>query len=445
MVDTIAAIATAAGRGGVGIVRVSGRDLLPLIRAITGKSAHVPRLASLTNFQDASGQVIDQGISLYFPAPRSFTGEDVVEFQGHGGPVVLQMILQRCLELGARLAGPGEFTRRAYLNDKIDLAQAESVVDLIDAASCEAARGAMRSLKGEFSHAVHDLVDQLVNLRLLVEATLDFPEEEIEFLVEGRAKKQLQEIAEQLHKVFESAQQGSLLREGLHVVLIGQPNVGKSSLLNRLAGEEISIVTAIPGTTRDAIRQHIQIEGVALHLFDTAGLRESSDEVEKIGMERTWQAAAQANVAVMIVDAGQELTEKDNEIAARLPQGIPLIRVFNKIDSFALAPRIEVHEAGADIYLSAKSGDGVDLLKRHLLEVVGWQHAGEGVYLARERHLEALRKASQCLREAMNNIAKIEFCAEELRLAQEALSSITGEFTSDDLLGEIFSRFCIGK
>jgi len=343
------------------------------------------------------------------------------------------------------LAEPGEFTRRAYLNDKIDLTQAESVADLIDAASIEAAKSAMRSLKGDFSHAINQLVEKLINLRMLVEATLDFPDEEIDFLTESNAYGQLEEIAKLLSKVFESAHQGNLLRDGMHVVLIGQPNVGKSSLLNKLAGEEVAIVTQTPGTTRDAIRQHIEIEGIPVHVVDTAGLRETLDEVEQIGIERTWSAIEQANVLVVLIDVAQGVTEEDLKIIAKLPPNLPLIRVFNKIDRHHQNPRVEKHGAGTDIYLSAKIGAGLDLLRRHLLDVVGWHHAGESVYLARERHLVALRKAQRHLQAAQENMNHVELLAEELRLAQDALATITGEFTSDDLLGEIFSRFCIGK
>lgn len=445
MADTIAAIATASGRGGIGVVRLSGKNLWPLIEAISGKSSLAPRSATLSNFQGSNGEVIDQGIALYFPAPHSFTGEDVLELQGHGGTVVMRLLLQRCLELGARLAEPGEFTRRAYLNDKIDLAQAESIADLIDAASVEAAKSAMRSLKGDFSQAVHQLVEQLIGLRMLVEATLDFPDEEIDFLTSADAFGKLANIETQLAKVFENARQGSLLREGMQVVLIGQPNVGKSSLLNRLAGEEVAIVTPIAGTTRDAIRQHIEIEGVAVHIIDTAGLRATHDEVEKIGIARTWAAVAHANVAVLLIDSVLGVSAEDRDIIDQLPASLPLVRVFNKIDLHDEKPHIEEQPRGADIYLSAKTGEGLDLLRQHLLGVIGWKHAGESVFLARERHLQALREAREHLVWARNNAGQTELLAEELRLAQEALSTITGEFTSDDLLGEIFSRFCIGK
>lgn len=445
MADLIAAIATASGRGGIGVVRLSGSNLRPWIQAIIGETSLVPRRATLSNFRDADGEIIDQGIALFFPAPHSFTGEDVVELQGHGGPVVMRLLLQRCLSLGARLAEPGEFTRRAYLNDKIDLAQAESVADLIDAASNEAAKSAARSLKGDFSNAIHQLVDQLTGLRMLVEATLDFPDEEIDFLESSDASGKLKCISDQLDKVFDSARQGSLLRDGMHIVLIGQPNVGKSSLLNRLAGEDVAIVTPIAGTTRDAIRQHLEIEGVAVHVIDTAGLRDTQDEVELIGMTRTWAAVGQANVAVLILDAQRGITAEDHKIIAQLPASLPLIRVFNKIDQYQQTPRIEKRPTGADIHLSAKTGDGLDLLRQHLLEVVGWHHVGESVFLARERHLRALRAAQEHLKSATENLAHLELFAEELRLAQDALSEITGEFTPDDLLGEIFSRFCIGK
>ncbi|BAN36831.1 tRNA modification GTPase TrmE [Sulfuricella denitrificans skB26] len=442
--DTIAAIATAHGRGGIGVVRVSGEDLRVFAKKILGKNS-LPRVATLSDFLGADGEVIDQGIALSFPAPHSYTGQDVLELQGHGGDAVLRRVLSRCLELGARPAEPGEFTQRAFLNDKMDLAQAESVADLIDAATVEAAKTAMRSLRGEFSHAIHQLVDALTSLRMLVEATLDFPEEEIDFLEESNALNQLVAISAQLDKVFHQAKQGSLLREGLHIVLIGQPNVGKSSLLNQLAGEEVSIVTPVAGTTRDAIRQHIEIEGVALHFIDTAGLRETDEEVEKIGIARTWSAIQQANAALLLIDAAKGIAPVDLDIITKLPSGLPLLRVFNKVDLLGQEPRVDVVGGTVDIYLSAKTGAGVDLLHEHLLRVVGWQTGGEGVFIARERHLSALRVAKERLTLAATCEGRVEFFAEELRLAQNALSSITGEFTSDDLLGEIFSRFCIGK
>lgn len=442
--DTIAAIATAPGRGGIGVVRVSGEGLLDLARTVLGKTP-VPRMASLSNFLAADGSVIDQGLALYFPAPHSYTGEDVLELQGHGGDAVLRLLLGRCLELGARPAEPGEFTRRAFLNDKMDLAQAESVVDLIDAATTEAAKTAMRSLRGEFSRTIHQMVEALINLRMLVEATLDFPEEEIDFLAESGAFGQLAAIKAQLEKVFRQAKQGSLLREGMHIVLIGQPNAGKSSLLNQLAGEEVAIVTPVAGTTRDAIRQHIEIDGVALHFIDTAGLRDTEDEVEKIGIARAWQAIEQANAALLLIDAVQGVVPADLEIIAKLPPGLPLVRVFNKIDLLGQEPKAVSAEGVTDVHLSAKTGAGMSLLHQHLLGIVGWRHGGEGVFMARERHLRALREADAHLALAGACDGQVELFAEELKLAQNALSSITGEFSADDLLGEIFSRFCIGK
>ncbi|HUW51661.1 MAG TPA: tRNA uridine-5-carboxymethylaminomethyl(34) synthesis GTPase MnmE [Sulfuricella sp.] len=443
--DVIAAIATAPGRGGIGVVRVSGNGLADFALVVLGKTPN-PRVATLCNFLAADGNTIDQGVALFFPAPHSYTGEDVLELQGHGGDAVLRLVLDRCLELGARPAEPGEFTKRAFLNNKMDLAQAESVADLIDASTTEAAKSAMRSLRGEFSGAVHRLVDSMINLRMLVEATLDFPEENVDFLAESDAFGQLAAIRAQLDSVFRQARQGSLLREGLHIALIGQPNVGKSSLLNLLAGEEVAIVTPVAGTTRDAIRQHIEVEGVPLHFIDTAGLRDTEDEVEKIGIARAWSAIRQANAALLLVDAAQGVASADLEIIAALPSGLPLLRVFNKIDLLGQAPRVVCAEGTTDIYLSAKNGAGIDLLHQQLLRIIGWQGSGEGVFMARARHLSALHEAESRLALASAcNGARIELFAEELRLAQNALSSITGEFTADDLLGEIFSRFCIGK
>jgi len=426
------------------VVRISGPKAATIASAMLG-DVPSPRRAALRYFVDEKGDPLDQGVALYFPGPQSFTGEDVLELQGHGGTAVLQLLLARCLALGARLAEPGEFTRRAFLNEKLDLAQAESVVDLIDAASAEAARSAMRSLNGDFSAEVKRLVEQLIDLRMLVEATLDFPDEEIDFLEAARAFERLEVIRRQLARVKGTARQGSLLREGVHVVLVGQPNVGKSSLLNRLAGEEVAIVTEVAGTTRDAIRQHIQIEGVPLHVIDTAGLRETEDRVEQIGISRTWSAVEKADLAVLLVDVRQGITDADKKILQRLPQGMTVVRVFNKIDTLALDPRTDEQVPYTDVYLSAKSGAGVEALKDVLLRIVGWQPAGEGIYMARERHLRALGEAEQHLEGAAENRERLEFFAEELGLAQKALGAITGEFTADDLLGEIFSRFCIGK
>lgn len=437
--DLIAAIATAPGRGGVGVVRVSGADIAPLAVAILGRVPEA-RHATYTRFLDSQGEVLDEGIALVFAAPHSFTGEHVLELQGHGGPVVLNLILERCIELGARLAEPGEFSRRAFLNGKLDLAQAEAVADLIDAASSEAARSAVRSLSGAFSARIAELVEGLTRLRMLVEATLDFPEEEIDFLRDADAFGRLDAIDARLAAVRAQAKQGVLLREGLTVVLIGQPNVGKSSLMNQLAGFEAAIVTEIAGTTRDTVREAIQIQGVPLHVIDTAGLRDTDDAVEKIGIARTWAAVEKADVALLLVDAAHGLGEREAAILQRLP-AVARLTIHNKIDVSLDAPRA----AGDDIWLSAKTGAGVELLRDKLLEAAGWQAAGEGAFMARARHLDALSRAAGHLAAARASAAQLELFAEELRLAQAALSEITGEFTADDLLGEIFSKFCIGK
>ena len=442
--DTIAAIATAPGRAGIGVVRLSGPQLRPVIEQIVGR-ALAPRRAVLSTFKDANGDAIDQGIALYFPAPHSYTGEDVLELQGHGGPVVLQILLQRCVDLGARLAEPGEFTRRAFLNGRLDLAQAESVVDLIDAATTQAARGAMRSLRGEFSAQIQELSSQIVALRALAEATLDFPEEELDFLRRDAAEERLQALIARLQAVLATARQGSLLRDGMQIVLAGQPNVGKSSLLNRFAGEELAIVTDTPGTTRDAIRQVVDIGGVPAQIVDTAGLRESSDSVERIGIERAWSAIEHADAIVLIADATVGVTDPDRAILRRLPQKLPLVRAMNKIDLLPKKPHIEQCGNETVVWLSAKTGEGVDLLQQALLNLIGWQGLGEGVFLARARHVEALRRAREHLARALSCAGQPELFAEDLRLAHVELATITGEFTPDDLLGEIFSRFCIGK
>lgn len=443
--DIIAAIATAPGRGGIGVVRISGPRLESFIAGLIRKPLS-PRRATLTDFVDAQRLAIDQGIALYFPAPHSYTGQDVLELHGHGGPMVLQLLLKRCLELGARLAQPGEFTRRAFLNDKIDLAQAESVADLIDAATAEAARSALRSLQGAFSRRIEELLEALVELRALVEAALDFPDEDVEFIKQADGLGKLSVLQDRLQEVLSASQRGSLLREGMRVVLAGQPNVGKSSLLNRLAGEELAIVTDIPGTTRDAIRQSISIEGVPVHVIDTAGLRPSSDPVERLGIERTWKAIEDADLVVLLVDARQGEAAADREIMGRLPAALPRLRVMNKIDLLSRPAAFEGGRDAGTVWLSARTGDGVDLLRGALLEAVGWHSgSGEGLFMARERHLQALQLAKTHLERATHEIANLELFAEELRLVQQALSSITGQFTSDDLLGEIFSRFCIGK
>lgn len=442
--EIIAAIATAPGRSGIGVVRVSGPQLAGIIGQIVAKPL-VPRRAALTEFRDAQGAAIDVGIALYFPAPHSYTGEDMLELQGHGGPVVLRLILKRCLELGARVAEPGEFTKRAFLNDKLDLAQAESVVDLIDAATTQAARGALRSLLGEFSSRIQKVASTLVELRALIEATLDFPEEEIDFLKQVDAEKRLRELRAEVDAVLEASRQGSLLREGMHIVLAGQPNVGKSSLLNRITGEELAIVTDIPGTTRDTIRQAVDIGGIPAHIIDTAGLREARDPVETLGIARTWAAIEKADLVLLVIDARHGETPADREILGRLPQGLRCIRVMNKSDLVSRAAGAEKSAGGPTVWLSARTGEGVDLLRAALLEAVGWHSSGEGVFMARERHVQALMQAKTHLARAASVSGQLEIMAEELRLAQERLSAVTGTFSTEDLLGEIFSRFCIGK
>lgn len=442
--DTIAAVATAPGRGGIGVIRVSGSGLAAFVQALTGKIPE-PRMAGFGRFRDAKGAVIDEGITLYFPSPQSFTGEDVIELQGHGGPVVLQLLLARCIELGARLAEPGEFSRRAFLNGKMDLAQAEAVADLIDATTAAAARSALRSLSGAFSNELHLLSDQLIDLRMLVEATLDFPEEEIDFLEKANAFERLACIRADLERLIDRASQGALLRSGMNVVLVGQPNVGKSSLLNALAGEERAIVTEIAGTTRDAVRETIQLEGIPVHVVDTAGLRSTDDPVERLGVDRTWREIERADVIVRLVDARIGMVCSDREIDRQLPGSIPRVTVYNKIDLVGgVAARI-VEDDVPVLRVSVKLGMGLDLLRDELLRVVGWHATSEEVPLARERHLVSLRAALAHVCEAGERGLQLELFAEELRLAHECIGEITGEFSSEDLLGVIFSRFCIGK
>ncbi len=436
--DTIAAIATPAGRGAIGIVRVSGPRAPDIAHRLLGRLPKA-RVATHGAARNAAGQVLDEGLALYFPAPRSYTGEHGFEFQGHGGQVVLQSVLAACLDAGARLAEPGEFTRRAFLNDRMDLAQAEAVADLIDAASTEAARSALRSLTGEFSAAVDGLVAQLVELRALTEATLDFPEEEVDALHRDDAAARLARLRTALCEILALSREGSLLRTGIQVVLAGRPNVGKSSLLNRLAGEERAIVTAIPGTTRDALREAIQIEGVPLNLVDTAGLRESCDEVERLGIERARREVARADLVLAVHDA----STTDHALAVRAPAAASRIDIYNKVD---LAPGFRPPPGEHPVVcVSAKTGTGMEPLRRAILEAAGWKSHGESVFLARERHLRALQAAGAHLAAAAEQGRQWELFAEELRLAQQALAAITGEFSADDLLGEIFSRFCLGK
>ena len=458
--DTIAAIATPAGRGGIGVIRVSGSGV-DAVAAGMLRERLVPRMATRATFRGGAGEALDEGLAIRFPAPRSYTGEDVLELHAHGGPAVLRLLLARCLELGARLARPGEFTQRAFLNGKLDLAQAESVADLIDAATATAARAAARSLSGAFSNEIHALVNALIELRMYVEATLDFPEEDIAFLRAADVRGRIAAIANAVEGVQTRAKQGALLREGLAVVLVGRPNVGKSSLLNRLAGDAVAIVTPIPGTTRDAVPSQIEIHGIPLTVVDTAGLRATDDPIETLGIERTWAAVARADLALVMVDAAAEgtLTDADTALLAQLPPALPRLVVHNKIDLVGLPASVDqrttsVSGGGADrperdIFLSAKTGAGLELLQREMLAVAGAHEDMEDAFLARERHLDALRDAGGHLASALRHFAEpkppLELVAEDLRSAHTALAAITGEYTSDDLLGAIFSRFCIGK
>ena len=468
--DPIIAIATAPGRGGIGVIRVSGPDLKAWADALCALTLR-PRHAHYLPFRDRHGETLDEGLALFFPGPHSYTGEDVLELQGHGGPAVLRRVLDDCLargaDIGLRLAEPGEFTRRAFLNDRLDLAQAEAVADLIEASSTAAARSAMASLSGAFSAEIDALSERVVQLRMLVEATLDFPEEEIDFLEKYQAATRLETVTAALDGVLRTARQGLVLREGLHVVLAGQPNVGKSSLLNALAGEDVAIVTPIAGTTRDRVVQQIHIDGIPLHIVDTAGLRETEDTVERIGIERSWAEIARAQVILHLQDARHPDDPLDAEIVRRLPAGVPVLRVWNKADLLGRGTVPADHESGrhaggeveghglsgaaddAPLLISAHTGAGLDALRARLLAIAGWTPGTESPWLARERHVHALEAARGHLRAAAGHAAHsdqvLDLFAEELRLAHEALCGITGEFTSDDLLGEIFSRFCIGK
>ncbi|MFP1730127.1 tRNA uridine-5-carboxymethylaminomethyl(34) synthesis GTPase MnmE [Lonsdalea quercina] len=450
--DTIVAQATPPGRGGVGILRISGSAASAVAQAVLGKLPR-PRYADYLPFMDADGSVLDQGIALWFPNPNSFTGEDVLELQGHGGPVILDLLLKRILTLpGVRIARPGEFSERAFLNDKLDLAQAEAIADLIDASSEQAARSAVNSLQGVFSSRIHQLVDALTHLRIYVEAAIDFPDEEIDFLSDGKIEAQLNAVIADLNGVRAEARQGSLLREGMKVVIAGRPNAGKSSLLNALAGREAAIVTDIAGTTRDVLREHIHIDGMPLHIIDTAGLRDANDEVERIGIERAWQEIEQADRVLFMVDGttteASEPAALWPEFMARLPKTLPITVVRNKADITGETLGIEDMSTHSLIRLSARTGEGVDLLRNHLKESMGFTSSTESGFLARRRHLQALESAAEHLEQGREQLVSAyagELLAEELRLSQQALSEITGEFTSDDLLGRIFSSFCIGK
>lgn len=452
MKETIVAQATAPGRGGIGILRVSGPKAVEVAQAVLGKCPK-PRMADYLPFKDADGSVLDQGIALYFKSPNSFTGEDVLELQGHGGQVVLDLLLKRILQLdGVRLARPGEFSEQAFLNDKLDLAQAEAIADLIDATSEQAARSALKSLQGEFSNKVNQLVDSVIYLRTYVEASIDFPDEEIDFLADGKIEAKLREIINQLDLVSSEAKQGSILREGMKVVIAGRPNAGKSSLLNALAGREAAIVTDIAGTTRDVLREHIHIDGMPLHIIDTAGLREATDEVERIGISRAWTEIEQADRIILMLDSSdpdsQNIEKVRSEFLSKLPNNMPVTIVRNKVDLSGEAVGLKEENGTTTICLSAQTHQGVDLLREHLKQAMGFQTGMEGGFLARRRHLDALEKAAEHLQIGLVQLTEFhagELLAEELRLVQANLSEITGQFTSDDLLGNIFSSFCIGK
>lgn len=446
--QTIAAIATPPGRGGIGVVRISGPFVPSIAEAVLGRMP-APRRAVYCPFRDRDGNHLDSGIAIYFPAPRSFTGEDVLELQGHGGAVVMDLLLQRVTELGARIARPGEFSERAFLNERMDLAQAEAVADLIDAASADAARSAMRSLEGEFSGRVNALVQRLTELRTYVEAAIDFPEEEIDFLADAALRERFAALAQEIDVVVASARQGCLMREGMTVVIAGRPNAGKSSLLNRLAGDERAIVTHIAGTTRDVLREHISIDGLPLHMIDTAGLRESRDPVERIGVERAWSAIEQADRVLLILDGTKASREDRSDFLRRIGDPRRCTIVHNKIDLTGQAPRHDEHPDGsAELWLSAKTGEGIELLRGHLKDAMGYRATGEGAFTARRRHVDALERARGFLKKGSEQLEENgfgELAAEDLRQAQNALGEITGEVTSDDLLGEIFASFCIGK
>lgn len=449
--DTIAALATPSGRGGVGIVRVSGPASREIASQVLGHCP-APRHAHYGPFAGHDDRIIDEGIALYFPGPNSFTGEDVLELQGHGGPVIMDLLLERCIQLGARLARPGEFSERAFLNDKLDLAQAEAIADLIDASSRAAAENALRSLQGEFSQRVTALVERLVELRMYVEAAIDFPEEEIDFLADGKVAAMLDEVRQELARVRAAAGQGSLMREGMSVVIAGRPNAGKSSLLNALTEQDTAIVTDIEGTTRDVLREHIHIDGMPLHIIDTAGLRDTPDAVEQIGVARAWAEIEKADRVLLLVDAAATQATDPMaiwpEFVARLPDPSRLTLVRNKIDASHEASGIDLSTTPPTLRLSARTGAGVDNLKEHLKDVMGYRTTTEGRFSARRRHLDALDRAEDALANGeaqLQGYGAGELLAEDLRDAQQALGEITGEFSADDLLGKIFGEFCIGK
>ena len=445
--NTIAAISTAQGQGGIGIVRLSGNDALKIAKKICSGTI-TPRHVGFHNFQDESQETLDQGIVLYFANPHSFTGEDVIEFQGHGGQAVLESILSLCIKYGAKLAEPGEFTKRAYLNNKIDLTQAESVIDVINATTLQAVKSASYSLTGKFSSKINSLLEKIISLRVYVEACIDFPEEEIDFLEQGKVIEKLHNIIAEIDAILDVAKQSELLKNGINLVLIGQPNVGKSTLLNALAGTEKAIVTKIPGTTRDLITSQISIKGIPINVIDTAGLRETEDEVEQLGINKTWEAIQTAHVAVLLVDITKGSGDYEEFILNKLPKDIKKLRLFNKIDLVTREASVENNNNEIIIYLSAKLENGIDLLKNTLIERVSdnfHQDSEQSMILARSRHIYALNNVRQSVTKALINKESSELLAEELTQAQHELSAITGDFTNDDLLGKIFSSFCIGK
>ncbi|TPW17907.1 MAG: mnmE [Halothiobacillaceae bacterium] len=446
--ETIVAITTPPGRGGVGIVRVSGPQSATIARQMLGGQLPLPRRAEYRPFYGAEGELLDEGIVLFFPNPHSFTGEDVLELQGHGGPVVLDLLVARTMQLGARLARPGEFSERAFMNGKLDLVQAEAIADLIDSASTTAARAALRSLRGDFSTRIHTFTEALITLRIYIESAIDFPEEEIDFLAEGDVLRRTHGLLEQLELIAASARQGTLLREGMTVVIAGRPNAGKSSLLNRLAAREAAIVTAIPGTTRDLLREQILIDGLPLHIIDTAGLRDTHDIIEQQGVNRALQEISSADRVLLVVDDSDDVAEQFKDLLERLPPGLTFSVIRNKIDLSRRPAGISQGELGPEIALSANTGEGLELLREHLKACVGYTTAGEGGFIARRRHLDALQRTRELITHGITQLAEQragELLAEDLRQAQQALAEITGEFTSDDLLGKIFASFCIGK
>lgn len=443
--DNIVAIATANGYAGVGIIRISGFNLDSIINGLCQKTKLTPRYAHYVDLFDAQQGILDSGIILYFPNPNSFTGEDVIEIHSHGSPVVMNMLVKRCIELGCRLAEAGEFSKRAYLNGKIDLLQAESIADLIHAESEASAKGALKSLKGEFSNHINQINDSLINLRMFVEATLDFPEEDIEFIANAKIKDKLTNIRAQIHQLLHSTKQGVLLNNGANIVIVGQPNVGKSSLLNALANEDVAIVTDIAGTTRDIVKQKIIIDGIPFNIIDTAGIRETNDKVEQIGIERAYQAINNADVCLVLVDHQHGISQTESDIINSITTQMPIIYVHNKIDLTSQVAKLEEIDNSIHLYLSAQTKDGLNLLTDKLLSIIGWENNQSDTFIARTRHLDAMRITVAHIDNAFSNSSELEILAEELRYAHTALGSITDEFSADDLLGEIFSKFCIGK